>query len=63
MCPGDLNNQYIGETKRLLFVRYKELVTQLIVWYLNISKIVFIKIFQENFFCCFSSYNVKFYFF
>ena len=27
MCPGDLNNQYIGETERQLFVRIKEHVT------------------------------------
>ena len=26
-CPGDLNNQYIGETERQLFVRIKEHVT------------------------------------
>ena len=26
-CPGDLDNQYIGETERQLFVRIKEHVT------------------------------------
>ena len=26
-CPGDLNNQYIGDTERQLFVRVKEHVT------------------------------------
>ena len=26
-CPGDLNNQYIGETERQLFVRIKEHMT------------------------------------
>ena len=27
-CPGDLNNQYIGETERQILVRIKEHVTQ-----------------------------------
>ena len=26
-CPGDLDNQYIGETERQLFVRIKEHIT------------------------------------
>ena len=27
-CPGDLNNQYIGETEKQLFVRIKKHATQ-----------------------------------